>query len=101
MNDIFTTANTYRIGGEYKVKQISLRGGYRLEESPYANDSFYGDLTGFSLGIGYNFGNTKLDLTYDQAQRDTSNQLYAVGLTDAALLDTNNSNITLTLGFNL
>ncbi|MFT5243114.1 MAG: hypothetical protein ACJA1H_001350 [Glaciecola sp.] len=101
MNNLFAVANTYRIGGEYKIKQISLRGGYRLEESPYADDSFYGDLTGYSLGLGYNFGNTKLDLTYDHAQRNTSNQLYSVGLTDAALLDTNNSNITLTLGFNL
>ena len=101
MNDLFSVANTYRIGAEYKIKQMSLRGGYRLEESPYANDSFYGDLTGYSVGIGYNFGNTKLDLTYDQAQRDTSTQLYSVGLTDAALLDTNNSNITLSLSFNL
>jgi hypothetical protein len=101
MNSVFKTANTYRVGGEYKIKQISLRGGYRLEESPYKDDTFYGDLTGYSLGIGYNFGNTKLDLTYDQAQRTTNNQLYSVGLTDAATLDTNNSNITLTLGFNL
>ncbi|MEM5566721.1 transporter [Psychroserpens sp. AS72] len=101
MNSLFTTANTYRVGGEYKIKQISLRGGYRLEESPYKDDSFYGDLTGYSLGFGYNFGNTKLDLTYDHAQRTTNNQLYSVGLIDAAILDTNNSNITLSLGFNL
>jgi len=101
MNSIFKTANSYRVGGEYKMKQVSLRGGYRFEESPYQDDSFYGDLTGYSLGIGYNFGNTKLDLTYDQAERTINNQLYSVGLTDAATLDTNNSNITLTLGFNL
>nr|WP_321222308.1 outer membrane protein transport protein [uncultured Psychroserpens sp.] len=101
MNSIFKTANSYRIGGEYKIKQVSLRGGYRFEESPYENDSFYGDLTGYSLGIGYNFGNTKLDLTYDQAERTTNNQLYSVGLTDTANLDTNNSNITLSLSFNL
>jgi len=101
MNNVFAVANTYRVGGEYKIKQISLRGGYRLEESPYSDDSFVGDLTGYSLGLGYNFGNTKLDFTYDHAQRITSNQLYSVGLTDAAVLDTNNSNFTLTLGFNL
>nr|WP_321227488.1 outer membrane protein transport protein [uncultured Psychroserpens sp.] len=101
MNSLFKIANTYRVGGEYKIKQFSFRGGYRLEESPYKDDSFYGDLTGYSLGLGYNFGNTKLDLTYDQAERTTNNQLYSVGLTDAATLDTKNSNITLTLGFNL
>ncbi|MDG5492618.1 OmpP1/FadL family transporter [Psychroserpens sp. SPM9] len=101
MDDLFKIANTYRFGGEFKHKQFSFRGGYRFEESPYEDDTFYGDLTGFSLGLGYNFGNTKLDLTYDRAERTVNNQLYAVGLTDAATLDTSNSNITLTLGFNL
>ncbi|OUR96013.1 transporter [Flavobacteriales bacterium 33_180_T64] len=101
MNDLFKIANSYRFGGEFKHKQFSFRGGYRFEESPYVDDSFYGDLTGYSLGIGYNFGNTKLDLTYDQAERTVNNELFSVGLTDAATLNTNNSNITLTLGFNL
>ncbi|MGS2726750.1 OmpP1/FadL family transporter [Psychroserpens sp. BH13MA-6] len=101
MNDIFKIANSYRFGGEYKYKQFSFRGGYRFEESPYQDDSFYGDLTGYSLGIGYNFGNTRLDITYDQAERDYNNQLYAVGLTNAANLNSKNSNVTLTLGFNL
>ncbi len=101
MNDVFTVANTYRVGGEYKIKQVSIRGGYRLEESPYKDNSFFGDLTGYSVGLGYNFGNTKLDLTYDHAQRTTNNPLYSVGLTDVALLDTNNSNFTLSLAFSL
>ncbi|MEH6536313.1 MAG: outer membrane protein transport protein [Psychroserpens sp.] len=101
MDNIFKIANTYRFGGEFKHQQFSFRGGYRFEESPYEDDSFYGDLTGYSLGLGYNFGNTKLDLTYDVAERTVNNQLYSVGLTDAATLDTKNSNITLTLGFNL
>jgi long-subunit fatty acid transport protein len=101
MNNLFKIADTYRFGGEYKYKQFSFRGGYRFEESPYEDDSFYGDLTGYSLGLGFNFGNTRLDLTYDQAERTINNELFSVGLTDAATLDTKNSNITLTLGFNL
>ena len=101
MNDLFKIANTYRLGGEYKHKQFSFRGGYRFEESPYVDDSFYGDLTGYSLGLGYDFGNTRLDLTYANAERTVNNELYSVGLTDAATLDTNNSNITLSLAFNL
>jgi long-subunit fatty acid transport protein len=101
INDLFTSSNTYRVGGEYIIKKISLRGGYRFEESPYADKSFDGDLTGYSFGLGYNLGNLKLDLTYDQSQRNSLSQLYAVGLTDSAVLDTKNSNITLSLGFNL
>lgn len=101
MNNDLKNASTYRVGGEYRIKQVSLRGGYRYEESPYKDDSFYGDLNGYSFGLGYNFGTVKLDLAYDHAQRDYNQQLYAVGLTDAAHIDTKNSNFTLTLGFSL
>lgn len=94
-------ANTYRIGGEYRYKELSFRGGYRFEESPYKDDSFYGDLNGFSLGLGYNFGNVKLDLTFDQSNRVIDYQLYSAGLTDTTSIDAKNSNVTLSLGFNL
>lgn len=101
VSDVLTTAATYRLGGEYKHKQFSFRGGYRFEESPYANGVTVGDLTGFSLGFGYNFGNTRLDLTYDQWKRTDETPLYNIGLIDTATIDRKNSNITLTLGFNI
>ena len=101
MSNSLRNASTYRIGGEYRIEQVSLRGGYRFEESPYENDSFYGNLNGYSLGIGYNFGNLKLDFAYDHSQRDYNQQLYSVGLNDAAQIDSKNSNFTLTLGFSL
>ncbi|WP_452219473.1 OmpP1/FadL family transporter [Lacinutrix salivirga] len=101
MNNLLTAASTYKIGGEYRVKDLSIRAGYRLEESPYKNGNTVEDLTGFSLGLGYSFGNTKLDLTFDQSQRSSEFQLFNVGLTDSAIIDNKNSNITLSLGFNL
>ncbi|MEO8773577.1 MAG: transporter [Gelidibacter sp.] len=101
MSSSLRSASTYRIGGEYRVQQFSIRGGYRFEESPYENDSFYGHLNGYSLGLGYNFGSIKLDVAYDGAQRDYNHKLYAVGLNDAAQIDSRNSNFTLTLGFSL
>ena len=94
-------ASTYRIGGEYKHKEFSFRAGYRMEESPYKNEKTIGNLTGYSLGLGYNFGNTKLDLAFDNSERSTDNQLFNVGLTDAATLNSKNTNITLSLSFNL
>ncbi|WP_290698122.1 outer membrane protein transport protein [Lacinutrix sp.] len=104
-NDIIsnnlTAASTYKLGGEYKVNQFSFRGGYRFEESPYKNGKTIGDLNGYSLGLGYNFGNTNLDLTYDAYSQTRENQLFSTGLTDAVGVDANNSNITLTLGFQL
>ncbi len=101
INNMLTDASTYRIGGEYKHKEFSFRGGYRFEESPYKNGVTVGDLTGYSFGIGYNFGNTKLDITYDQSNRTSETPLYNVGLTDVALIDRTNSNLTLSLSFNI
>jgi long-subunit fatty acid transport protein len=101
MSNTLKNASTYKFGGEYRFKQYSFRGGYRFEESPYEDHSFYGDLTGFSLGLGYNFGNMKLDLAFDQSDRSVKNQFYAVGLTNAAQVDSKISNITATLSFNL
>ncbi len=101
ISNVLTVADTYRLGGEYKHKQFSFRGGYRFEESPYTDGVTIGDLTGFSLGFGYNFGNTRLDITYDQWERTDETPLYNIGLIDTATIDRQNSNITLTLGFNI
>jgi Outer membrane protein transport protein (OMPP1/FadL/TodX) len=92
-------ASEYNVGGEYKIKQFSLRAGYHFEQSPYKNSATLGNLTGYSGGIGYNFGNTKLDLAYATSKRDSNQQFFSQGLTDAAKINTTLNNITLTLGF--
>lgn len=103
MRNVFANASTYRFGAEYKIKQISLRGGYRFEESPYVNKTTVGDLTGYSFGLGFNFGNIKLDLAYDQAERSSQNTLYNLnfGTPPSANVDTKNQNFTFTLAFNI
>ena len=103
VNNLLTAASTYKIGGEYKIKQISLRGGYRFEESPYKDGVTVGYLNGYSFGIGYNFGNTKLDVTFDGYERESKNNLYNLMLGGApqANLNRKNSNITLSLSFNI
>lgn len=101
INNTLTDASTYKVGAEYKHEQFSFRGGYRFEESPYLDGITIGDLTGHSFGIGYNFGNTKLDITYDQWNRESATPLYNVGLTDTVLVDRTDSNLTLSLSFNI
>ena len=101
ISNTLKAANSYKIGGELRFDQLSLRGGYRFEESPYQDTTFYGDLTGYSLGLGYNFGGTTIDLAYQNSERDMNYQLYNIGLTDSAKLNTDNSLITLTLNLRL
>ncbi|MFI2742634.1 OmpP1/FadL family transporter [Zhouia sp. PK063] len=99
--------NTYRIGGEYRLKNLSLRGGYRIEESPYKFDSStanaieMGDLNGYSFGLGYTFKATHIDLTFAQSKRDYNYPLYNTGLTDRPNIETTKSNILLSVGFDL
>ncbi len=89
------TVNTYRIGGEYRIQNVSLRGGYRYEESPYENDGIIGDLEGYSGGIGYDFGGSRLDLAYGRTTQDVSELFYETGISNAALVNRVNTNITL------
>ncbi|MCM4161524.1 transporter [Antarcticibacterium flavum] len=99
--DNLRAASTYRIGGEYRISNWSLRGGYRFEESPYVDETTIGDLTGYSAGLGYNFGNIKIDLAYDNASRTDNPQLYQVGLTNRAGIDRDFTNVILSLSFGL
>ena len=101
INNTLDTSTSYRLGGEYRYKQLSFRGGYRFESSPYKDDNFYGDLNGYSLGLGYSFGAFNLDLAYSYAERDINYQLYNIGLTDSARIDTNYTDFILTLGFRI
>ncbi|MDT0556984.1 OmpP1/FadL family transporter [Patiriisocius hiemis] len=112
-NDIlFSTLNTsiennlkavssYRLGGEYKIQNFSLRGGYHFEESPYQDEITVGDITGFSLGLGYNFGNYTFDLAYSRSEQSRNQQFYDVGFTNSSSINTINSAFVFTLGFSI
>lgn len=93
--------STFRVGGEYRISNWSLRGGYRYEQSPYANETTVGDLTGYSGGIGYDFGSMKLDLAYTNASYQNNPRLYETGLTNTAAIDRDLSNVILSLSFGL
>lgn len=97
----FQNTKEYRIGIEKKVKQWSFRGGYRFEESPYKDKSRMGDLTSYSGGIGYNFGGTRLDVSYANSKRNYTDSLFSKGLTDRAFINTKNNTISMTLTFEL
>ena len=79
INNTFTTSNTYRLGTEFRNKNISYRAGFKTQESPYKNKEKYGDLKGLSFGLGYQFNNSRLDLSYEDIQRSYSQNLYQSG----------------------
>lgn len=99
-SNLLTNAVEIRLGGEYKIKQWSLRAGYRFEESPYKVDYAMGDLTGYSGGIGYNFGESKLDLAYANSHRNYNQYLISSGMNDTARIRNVQNNVTLTYSIN-
>lgn len=92
--------NTFRIGAEYRIEELSLRGGYRMEESPYADGNTIGDLEGYSLGLGYSFGAGRLDLSFSQTEREINAPLFEVGISTPALSNAENTNVSLTYSLN-
>ena len=102
MSKLFNrSSGELRIGGEYRINQFSLRGGYRFEESPYKNGKTIGDLSSYSAGIGYNFGSTKLDIAYSYAKRDSQMQQFTQGLTDVTTINSKFNNVAVSLLFEL
>ena len=101
MTNLLGLSSELRIGGEYRINELSLRAGYRTEQSPYKNGKTIGELTGFSTGFGYNFGGTRLDLAYSHTQRDSQKQFFSIGMTDSSKITTKTNNITMTLSFEL
>lgn len=101
MSSALKSSSELRLGAEYKIKEWSLRGGYRFEQNPYKNKTTIGDLRGYSAGLGYNFGSTKLDLSYATAQRDSHQGFFNQGFTDGARISTKNNTISMTLLFEL
>ncbi len=97
MSDALTAAGELRIGGEYRIKKWSLRGGYRYEQSPYQNGRTVGDLNSMSAGLGYTFDNTRIDLAYSYAKRDSEQGFFTRGLTDPAQINAVQNNVTATV----
>ncbi len=96
-----TSTHSFRFGTEWRVGLFSLRGGYRITESPYKSAGSDFDLQGYSLGLGMRFSRWfALDFAYDQSSyNDQYRFLHIEGVSPAAL-DVTNSRFTSSLVIN-
>jgi hypothetical protein len=100
MSNALHDAIEVRLGGEYKYKEFSFRAGYRFDESPYKVDQAFGDLTGFSGGLGYTFGESRIDLAYSYEHRNFNYTFLSSGLTDPSRVSRYNNNVTVSYSIN-
>jgi len=96
IGQVLKGTNEINIGGEYRIEKISLRAGYRFEETPFKNEEIADNLKGYSLGFGYNFGRTKLDFSYSKSNQKNSHQVYG----NISKLEENKANVTASLTYN-
>ncbi|WP_396597003.1 OmpP1/FadL family transporter [Dokdonia sp. R86516] len=101
IDNLLQPVNSYKLGGEIRSQAWSFRGGYRYEDSPFKDETTVGDLSGYSAGVGYNFGKIKLDVAYDTFSQERTNSLYSTGLTNEATVDRDNTSVIATLTVSL
>lgn len=101
MDRALGSSNEIRVGGEYKINALRLRGGYRFEGSPYKDSKTIGDVNSFSAGLGYNFGPIKLDLSYVNVHYASQDHFFSQGFNESARIATYKNNFTMTFVFEM
>lgn len=74
--DFYTAVHNLRLGTEWRLNQFSIRGGYSIYGSPYAEDLNDGKRSQLSFGLGYNEKNFSLDLAYMHGSMNQDYYLY-------------------------
>ncbi|MEW5846051.1 MAG: hypothetical protein AB1777_07260 [Bacteroidota bacterium] len=100
MGNTFKSVTNLRFGGEYKLGDIALRGGYAYYPSPYKS-GFLNDKSNikqFSGGIGYRSGNVSIDFAYLRTLQDIKYVFYDYNIPSVTNKLTDNK-VILTVGF--
>ncbi len=102
-NSDYRASHSLSIGTEWRFDRLSVRGGYLYEKNPNLLAQLGGNtnkdnLRGISTGLGYNFGNTKIDLSYRRLDNQDYQSVYGLG---DVILNNNTSRITGTITFTL
>ena len=93
----FTSVNTIKFGGEYRIEDLSLRAGY-YQRSNSKRDIFKND-NSLTFGIGFDFGSSNFSMSFVQSTQNQNLQLFSAGLTDE--YDLENKFTELTLSYNI
>ena len=79
-NKLAGNSESIRIGGEYRIKNYNLRGGFFSYKGPDSN--LNNRINGISAGLGINFGYTDFDFGITKSNKYSQNRLFTRGLTN-------------------
>jgi len=100
-NSNYRDTYSLNIGTEWRIDRLSIRGGVSYNKNPNliiggnTNDD---NIKSYSLGLGYNFGNSQFDLSYNNA---TNIEFFSIINNGDLTLDNTVSQISGTLTINL
>jgi len=97
----YRNTHALNIGTEWRFDNLSVRGGYHYEKDPnllLGSNTNNDNVQGFSAGLGYNFGNMKIDLSYSKSN---NNEYYTIYQNSDLNIENNTSRISGTVTFSL
>lgn len=83
-NDLASNID-YKVGTEIKLNKLSIRAGFKSINNPYKNDN-KNFINSQSIGLGYNFEASTIDLAIQSSKLEYNYQLFDTGLTDQSLI---------------
>ncbi len=98
IKSLLTGSSTISLGGEYRWKAISFRGGFLYEQSPFKDSELMSDRNGYSVGLGYNGGSYMIDFAYSHSEQESAQSILDIASFQRT---TNSNNFILTLNVNL
>jgi hypothetical protein len=98
ISDTMQAVHKLNLGGEVKLDDLSLRAGGFLTTSPVKADKDAYTTTGFSFGVGYNFGGFVVDATY--LRSDIQTKQYLLNIPNAAKINETNNKFFIGARFN-
>ncbi|MCB0475777.1 MAG: outer membrane protein transport protein [Flavobacteriaceae bacterium] len=97
-NTYLKNTSSFAVGGEWRLDNLSLRGGYHFEESPYKDALDSDHVQGYSLGLGFKFNrNLKLDVAYQRDNHTGFHDFSVIDDVQRVELETTNKKLTATL----
>lgn len=101
IENVFQATNNLNAGAEFRAGALSFRGGYHYSQSPFTDGFIIGDTNGVSAGLGYNFGNSTIDIAWRRTYLERNDNFIQTGLQERAFVENTINNIMLSLTFKL
>lgn len=97
----YTVAHNIRVGTEWNVSNVALRGGVNYSTSPYKNFTENGAVLGYSAGIGLREKDFFLDFAFAHNQMKDNYYIYSSQYTDPAKMKYSGNQFVVTLGIKM